>query len=1036
MMDKETLLNKAPFMELLSAELRKEIASLFVEEDYSFGDEIVKEGDDADAFFVLKSGHARVFKKGENGEEIPLNVLRMGDEFGEMGLLHGGVRAATVRCSSDVSVLRLGRNDFQKIVHTNPELSNYVELRIHHRLLHNFLRQYSALGQIPFPAIRLLIERLELKTFQKGELIFQEGDDPGPMYIIKEGRVRVFKKDKGVRNLAFLRAGDFFGELSTLENSPRAGSAEALTQCHLLAVSASAIEELKQKFLEFRTILNERVAHYHAEKEARIPIDFAQEMLPADTTVFNKVEIDQQIVPETEIVERAREIFESPEGFFKKKGRIGKFPFVRQVDEMDCGAASVAMICRYFGRKVSITHIRKLAHVSYDGTSLNGICSAATELGLVARAVKVLLDDLDLMPLPAIVHWQNNHWMVLFDVTERQVRVADPATGVRLLSRTEFKNGWSGYAALFDYTESFEMAPESKGSLSWAIQFIRPYKWVLLEVLCLALVASGIQMLLPVFTQVIVDRVFVENDIGLLRTVLLAMGVALVFMLAANLIQRYMLSFLTVRIDSSLLDFLTRKMLALPMSYFNTRRTGDIQRRLQGAREIRQFVVQSGIGGLLAVVQIIAYLSLMAVYSIQLFSTYLIAAPFYVGLMIFSSKVLRPLFFSLEESYGKYSSYQIDAIKGIEAVKAAGAEQTFRDTMLNEFLSLASKQFRSNFTIMFYESGIHGVGFLVNILFLWMGSHMVMKGQLTLGGFVAFNALVAMTYTPIMSILNLWDELQLSSVLLNRMNDIFEYEPEQGRDRSRLQPVRTLEGKVEFRSVSFQYGGTESPVIIQNITFEVPPGKNVAIVGRSGSGKTTLAKCIAGLLEPTNGTILFDGVDMKTLNYRDLRRKIGTVLQENYIFDATILRNIAFGDQEPDTDRVIWAAQVANAHEFIMRLPLGYETPIGETGLALSGGQCQRIAIARAVYNNPPVLVFDEATSALDTESERAIQENLNVLLSGRTTFVIAHRLSTIRNADLIIVLEKGAVVEQGNHEELMARRGLYFYLSSQQMGL
>ena len=390
----------------------------------------------------------------------------------------------------------------------------------------------------------------------------------------------------------------------------------------------------------------------------------------------------------------------------------------------------------------------------------------------------------------------------------------------------------------------------------------------------------------------------------------------------------------------------------------------------------------------------------------------------------------------MEEGIGKYSSHQIDAIKGIEAVKAAGAEQSFRDTMLNQFISLAGQRFRSNYIIMFYESAVNAVGFLTTVLFLLVGAGMVVKGQLTLGAFVAFNALVAMAYTPISTVLNMWDEFQLSSVLLNRLNDIFEYEPEQGHDRSDLLPVATLEGHVEIRAAGFQYGGSESPYILKNISLEVPPGKTIAIVGRSGSGKTTLIKCLAGLLEVTEGTILFDHVDMKTLNYRDLRRKIGIVLQENYIFDETIMRNVAFGEIEPDVDRVIWAARTANAHDFISRLPLGYETRIGEKGLSLSGGQNQRIAIARAIYRNPPVLIFDEATSALDTESERAIQNNLTHLLSGRTTFVIAHRLSTIRHADYILVLEKGEIVEQGTHDGLMDRKGLYFYLNSQQLGI
>jgi ATP-binding cassette subfamily B protein len=244
-----------------------------------------------------------------------------------------------------------------------------------------------------------------------------------------------------------------------------------------------------------------------------------------------------------------------------------------------------------------------------------------------------------------------------------------------------------------------------------------------------------------------------------------------------------------------------------------------------------------------------------------------------------------------------------------------------------------------------------------------------------------------------------------------------------------------LEGKVSFRNLGLQYGGPESPKILEGITFDAPPGKMVAIVGRSGSGKTSLIKCLAGLVEPTEGTILYDGVDLKKLNYRELRRQVGFVLQENFLFSTTIARNIAFGEDEPDMDRVLWAAQAANAHEFVERLPLGYDTRIGESGLALSGGQRQRVAIARALYHRPPILIFDEATSALDTESERAIKENMDQLLEGRTSFVIAHRLSTIRDADLIMVLEKGRLVEHGSHEELMKLQGLYYYLCSQQLG-
>jgi len=356
--------------------------------------------------------------------------------------------------------------------------------------------------------------------------------------------------------------------------------------------------------------------------------------------------------------------------------------------------------------------------------------------------------------------------------------------------------------------------------------------------------------------------------------------------------------------------------------------------------------------------------------------------------------------------------------------------------MLNEFLAVSRKIFRSRFIVMSYDSVLQTIGMLSTAIFLWVGANQVMSGHLTIGGFVAFSSLTAMAYGGILRTLGVWDHMQFATVLLNRLNDIFEQEPEQGRDRTPLTPVHSLEGRIQLRSVSFKYGGPEAPKILTDIKLDIAPGRMIAIVGRSGSGKTTLIKLIAGLLEPTDGTILFDNTDLKKLNYRDVRRHIGMVLQENHIFNESIARNIAFGDAEPDLDRVLAAAQTAAAHDFIMRLPLGYETRIGESGLSLSGGQKQRVAIARAIYNNPAVLIFDEATSALDTESERAIQDNLGRLSAGRTTIVIAHRLSTIREADSIVVLEKGMIAEVGNHDQLMALRGLYFYLSSQQLGI
>ena len=730
----------------------------------------------------------------------------------------------------------------------------------------------------------------------------------------------------------------------------------------------------------------------------------------------------------------------------KNGERLRAFPHVFQIDVTDSGAACLAMVCRHFNRPVSLSRIRQVVGAGPAGLSLSSLCRVANEFGLAARSVQALPRHLSDMPLPAIVHTHGDQWITLYHVESEWAHLADPAQGLRRISLAEFEKLWSGYTILFDYvkevanppvkTEEEQPPRRRKTGIRWLWPFFRPFTGVMLKAVALAFISSAMEMLRPVFAQIIIDRVLVGMDRELLKVIIFALTGVLCFNIAALVAQRYLLSFVAVRFDGAILDYTTRKLLVLPMTYFNTRSAGDIQNRLLGMAQVREFLTQYGVTGITAASQLSAALALMFAYSPPLAFVFISLAPLYALLIVVSRRRLRPICNELKEAQSKYQSRQIEAIKGMETVKSLSAEGRLREMMLNQFHGLARLQFKANLTSMYYDGAVSAAAFISIILFLGVGAYQVLEGQLTIGGLSAFNFLVALANGPIKELLKMWDAYQGVSVQLNRLDDIFSQEPEQGSDHSRLAPVRKLEGAVSLRNVGFQYGAVESPKILDDVTFDAPAGKVVAVVGRSGSGKTILIKCLSGLLEPTEGTILLDGIDLKTLNYRDLRRQIGFVLQDSYLFNDTIARNIGFIDDEPDMDRVIWAARAANAHQFAERLPSGYETKVGESGVALSGGQKQRIAIARALYCQPPILIMDEATSALDTESEKIIDENLETLRRGRTTFVIAHRLSTIRNADVILVLEKGRVAEYGTHDELMKLEGLYYYLNSQQLGL
>jgi ATP-binding cassette subfamily B protein len=1009
------LLADLPLLAGLDPAVRDLVIDSFVEESYAFGDEIVRQGDEPDGFYIVVSGRARVLRD-EHGLEVPLAQLGVGDTFGEAGLLDGTLREATVRASSPVTVERLEPALFRAIVRRSPEVAAGVVAQARARRLQPLLQSHPLFAALPDDALARLAGELREETAEAGTIIIGEGDPAGSLFLIVHGRARVTSGSLG--DLNFLRAGDVFGELSLLTGAPRAATVEAVSDVRLAVLDSEVHARFVADHPELQARVEERKAIYERGPATHVPIDFAEELRP-------EPEEEPEPAPPTE----------QPTEPSSRRGRRSRqhVPHVRQLDEMDCGAACVTMVTEAFGHHIDRSHIRDVVGTSVDGTTLAGITRGARAIGLDVQPLKASKERLDELRLPAIAHWKGKHWIVVDEVTPTRVHVADPASVPQWLPREEFIEHWTGFTALVAPTPALAEAPADRARFGWLVPFVRPHRRAIALVVLLALVAAILQMFVPVVTGRVVDSVVNQRDYAALYALIGGLLALQVLALGAGLVQARVVTRVAAQVDTEALAHIASRMLRLPLTYFESRRSGDIERRLDGVRQVREFASQRLIPSIGNLGRVVAAVILMGILSPPLMALWLVTLPIYAAIVRVGARRVRPAYEAEEEGSAQYRSRQLDAIRGVETVKSMGVEEGVRARMLRDADELTARVLRADRVTINYGGAVTFATFVLLVLFLFVGALAVMAGNLSVGELVAFNSLVLLASAPVLALLDLTDQWQLMTVLMARLRDILEREPEQADDAS-LRPVPSLEGRVSLTNVGFRYPeGTGDP-ILRGITLDVEPGTTVAIVGRSGAGKSTLLKCIAGLLEASDGVIAFDSVDLRELRWGELRRRIGLVPQTPYVFDDTLARNIAFGEDQPDMDAVRSAAEIANANEFIERLPLGYDTRVGDGGMRLSGGEAQRVAIARSIYHRPPVLLLDEATSALDTEAERMVNENVRRLLEARTAFVVAHRLSTVRDADLIIVLEQGRIAELGTHDELLTRGGLYFYLYGQQL--
>lgn len=715
---------------------------------------------------------------------------------------------------------------------------------------------------------------------------------------------------------------------------------------------------------------------------------------------------------------------------------------------MDCGAACLRMITKYYGKHISIGKARKLANITREGVSLLGISDAAESMGFRTSGVMSSIEKLEEEDaVPFIAHWRQRHFVIVYKIAKTKIHVADPAKGKIDYSREEFIRHWAstekdgekqGVALLLEPTPDFYIQEDEKidkTQISFLFKYLRPHKKLLIQLLLGLVIGSLLQLIFPFLTQSIVDFGIANNNLDFIYLVLIAQMVLFISQTAVGFIRSWIMLHISTRINISLISDFLIKLMKLPIGYFDTKMTGDLMQRIGDHHRIESFLTGQTLSILFSFANLIIFGAIMAWYSLKIFSIFLIGSVLYIIWVSIFMKKRRELDFKRFQEASSEQSNVIQLIQGMQEIKLQNAEKSMRWGWEHIQARLFRVSIKGLALSQYQQTGTVFINETKNILISFFAAYSVIKGDITLGMMLSIQYIIGQLNAPINQFIDFMHSYQDAKISLERLGEIHNREDEESLED---QKVTILPEKKDLtvRDVEFQYDKPHGEMVLKDVSLTVPQNKITAIVGTSGSGKTTLVKLLLGFYEVNKGDILVG--DNKLVNYSQSwwRSQVGAVMQEGFIFNDTIAKNITIGHEVIDKQKLLEAVNVANIREFIESLPLGYNTKIGTEGHGLSQGQRQRILIARAVYKNPHYLFFDEATNALDANNEKIIMDNLNKFFEGRTVVVVAHRLSTVKNADQIVVIEKGQITEVGTHNELTRLKGDYYKLVKNQLEL
>ncbi|MFQ9143783.1 MAG: peptidase domain-containing ABC transporter [Odoribacter splanchnicus] len=728
---------------------------------------------------------------------------------------------------------------------------------------------------------------------------------------------------------------------------------------------------------------------------------------------------------------------------------MNHFPFIKQHDAMECGVACLAMVCNFFRIEYSIEYLSRICFATTEGVSLLGINETALQLGLRTISGRISINKLWEAHYPCILHWNQNHFVVLYKVKKgKTFYIADPAKGLVKYNLEEFKKHWisthsggeeKGIAMFLEPTPAFyekqtDEQPTEERSFKFLFGYIKQYRKYFGQIVLGLLVGSLLQLILPFLTQSIVDVGIKNQNIGFIWLILLGQLMLTISRTAIDFIRRWLLLHISLRINISLVSDFFIKLLKLPMSFFDTKLMGDLMQRMGDHNRVNSFLTQQTLSIVFSLFTFVVFSIVLLSYNWLVFAIFM-RSLLYGGWLALFLRRRKVLDYELFEQQAINNNKTYEFITSMQEIKLQDCEQRRRWEWEDVQADLFNVQMKSLKLQQTQEAGSIFINELKNIVITVVAATAVIHGQLTLGMMLAVQYIIGQLNSPVEQLMSFFYSVQDVKISLERINEIHRMDDENGKQGLETS-VKEEDKGIDMENINFKYDPHALKTIIDDVSLTIPKGKVTAIVGASGSGKTTLIKLMLGYYPVLGGQITIGGTDVNTLNKKWWRRQCGVVMQDGVIFSESIARNIAVDDKEIDKQRLQTAAEIACIHNYVMGLPLKYNTKIGRDGVGLSQGQKQRILIARAVYKNPDYIFLDEATNSLDANNERMIVEHLDEFYKGKTVVIVAHRLSTVKNADQIVVLDKGKVVETGNHEALTAKRGAYYNLVKNQLEL